>query len=314
MKKTDVLIIGAGPAGLMAATYLARFKRSCIIVDAGASRASLIPKSHNFPAFAHGIGGDEILARMRRQLNDHGVTVTEGTVRDLQKNEGRFVARYASGERVTTAKVILAAGIIDKHPTMAGWKEAVVDGLVRYCPVCDAYEAQDKRIAVVGDGEQAWAKALFLRSYSPDVTFIPLDDAALPEGAARELDEAGIPVGSPLKSLERAGNALIVTGADRMTSSFDAVYPSMGAKVRSELALRLGAAHTDSGFLQVNDKQQSSVQGLYGVGDIVSDLHQVSVAVGHAAVAACHIHNVLPRKLVKGGAAPEARQGRLSQP
>jgi thioredoxin reductase (NADPH) len=76
-------------------------------------------------------------------------------------------------------------------------------------------------------------------------------------------------------------------------------YPAMGTKVRSELAIALGAAHTRDGLLNVDDKQRTTVEGLYGVGDVVSDLHQVSVALGHAAIAACNIHNSLPRSFAK---------------
>jgi thioredoxin reductase (NADPH) len=74
------------------------------------------------------------------------------------------------------------------------------------------------------------------------------------------------------------------------------LYPAMGARVRSDLAVSLGADHTEAGFLKVDDKQRSSVEGIYGIGDVVTDLHQISVAYGHAAIAACHIQNHLPRR------------------
>jgi len=77
---------------------------------------------------------------------------------------------------------------------------------------------------------------------------------------------------------------------------FDIIYPAMGADVRSEPLLRLGARHTAEGFLMVDAKQQSSVPHVYGIGDVVTDLHQISVAFGHAAVAACHAHHSLPMR------------------
>jgi thioredoxin reductase (NADPH) len=296
MRQAEILIVGAGPAGLMAATYLARFKRSSVIVDAGASRAALIPKSHNFPAFAQGIGGDELLARMRQQLGDLGTTITKGVVSSLVKANGSFQAVCSSGEVILVPKVVLAAGIVDKHPAMDGWRDAVAEGLLRYCPVCDAYEAEGKKIAVLGNGQHASAKALFLRSYSADVTLVPFEE--VPSQGRRELAEAGIIVSVPIQNMERSGGQLRVTGVNGLSTHFDVVYPSMGAEVRSQLAVSLGAAHTEAGLLKVDDKQRSTVEDLYGIGDVVSDLHQVSVAVGHAAVAACHIHNTLPRKLV----------------
>jgi thioredoxin reductase (NADPH) len=75
----------------------------------------------------------------------------------------------------------------------------------------------------------------------------------------------------------------------------DVIYPVLGCDVRSELGKRLGARHNDAGCLEVDAHQQTSVTGLYGIGDVVSDLHQIAVATGHAAVAATHVHNGLPR-------------------
>ena len=76
---------------------------------------------------------------------------------------------------------------------------------------------------------------------------------------------------------------------------FDVLYPALGCEVHSGLAKSLGANCTSSGFLEVNDRQMTSVDGLYAAGDVVSDLHQLSVAEGHAAIAATAIHNSLPR-------------------
>jgi thioredoxin reductase (NADPH) len=292
----DALIIGAGPAGLMSAIYLARFKRSVAIVDADASRAALIPTSHNFPAFAGGIAGKEMLARMRRQVADLGVEIKRGTVEMLSGIDGSFGARVGNQE-VRAAKIILASGIVDKQPEFEGWEQAVADGLLRYCPVCDAFEAQGKKLAVLGSMDQATGKALFLRGYTADVTLVP-DGGNQRSEQAGELTRAGIKITAPLSGIARRDGCLRVNFSDGTWADFEGVYPAFGAKVRSELATALGAAHTADGFLKVDDKQRTSVQGLYGVGDVVSDLHQVSVALGHAAIAACNLHNSLPRRYV----------------
>ena len=74
----------------------------------------------------------------------------------------------------------------------------------------------------------------------------------------------------------------------------DALYPALGCNVRSDLATRLGAACTENGNLEVDDHQRTTIEGLYAAGDVVTDLHQLSVAFGHAAIAATDIHNRLP--------------------
>ena len=73
----------------------------------------------------------------------------------------------------------------------------------------------------------------------------------------------------------------------------DALYPALGCTVRSELATHLGAASNESGNLLIDDHQRTTVEGLYAAGDVVTDLHQLSVAFGHAAIAATAIHNTL---------------------
>ena len=293
----DALIVGGGPAGLMAAIYLARFRRSVAILDAGASRAALIPKSHNFPAFAEGIPGKEMLTLMRRQVTDLGVKTIDGTVVTLTRSEGSFTARFEDRE-MRAAKVILASGGVDKQPDFDGWEEAVQEGLLRYCPICDAYEALGKKLAVIGGVSHAAGKALFLRSYTADVTLVPEEGEQNSEGTA-ELMKSGVKIRAPLSKIARKGAGLRLTFRDGTWEDFEGVYPAMGTNVRSGLAIELGAAHTDSGLLKVDHQQRTSIEGLYGIGDVVSDLHQVSVALGHAAIAACNIHNSLPQSFAK---------------
>ena len=93
----------------------------------------------------------------------------------------------------------------------------------------------------------------------------------------------------------RDGDKVTVIVSDGESHVVDALYPALGCEVRSELATRLGARCTDQGNLHVDDHQQTTVPGLYAAGDVVSDLHQLSVASGHAAIAATAIHNKLPR-------------------
>lgn len=293
----EVLVVGAGPAGLMAAIYLARFERKVLVVDAGASRAALIPRSHNFPAFAHGISGAELLARMREQVVGLGVHLVESTVETLVRGSDGFTARVGR-TMIGSLKVVLATGIVDRQPPINDWTGAVEEGLLRYCPICDAFEARGKRIGVIGPLEHAASKAIFLRTFTSEVIAVPTD-AAQDDRLTGKLDEVGVDTTAPLARLEKADGGIAAQLIDGSSAAFDVVYPAMGSEARSGLSLGVGADHTAEGFLIVDQKQQSTVRGLYGVGDVVSDLHQISVALGHSAVAACHIHNTLPPNYVE---------------
>lgn len=292
----DCLIVGGGPAGLMAAIYLARFHRNVCVVDAGASRAALIPRSHNVPGFVHGLSGTELIKRMSAQLDELAVTRVDAEVTALQRHDRGFLASW-NGRTHAAAAVILACGIVDTHPPFDEWRAAVADGLLRYCPVCDAFEATGRRIGVIGPLARAAGKALFLRGYSRDVTLLATegdDDQA----ATSRLAEADVEVlFAPDLRLRRRGEGVEAMFADGRTAQFDMVYPAMGAEVRSQLAVSLGAEHTGEGYLKVDDRQRTSIGGLYGIGDVVTDLHQISVAFGHAAIAACTIHSSLPPRL-----------------
>ncbi len=147
----DCLIIGGGPGGLTAAIYLARFRRSCLVVDTGASRAGWIPRSHNHPGFPDGIGGAELLDRMRQQAARFGAPVRLSTVEALEHRPGGgFQATIDDTAGTVAARtVILASGVDDVEPPLSylgpDLRHALRRGLVRHCPVCDAYEVSTTR-------------------------------------------------------------------------------------------------------------------------------------------------------------------------
>jgi thioredoxin reductase (NADPH) len=293
----DCLIIGGGPAGLTAAIYLARFRRQAAVIDSGDSRTRLIPKSRNYPGFAEGVTGRKLLAILQRQAGSYGVTLTEGTVESLVRADSGFSAQ-ANGRQLTAATILLATGLIDKTPPIPRLREAIAEGLVRYCPVCDGFEASDQRIAVLGHAEDACRKALFLRTYSRTVTILTLDGSRPSEKSSAELDRGGVerPAAS-VASIDHGQGVVTVTLTNGTRLAFDTLYPVLGCEVRSQLATALGARHNVIGCVDVDEHQQTSVRGLYAIGDVVSDLHQIAVGAGHAAVAATHIHRELPRNL-----------------
>jgi glycine/D-amino acid oxidase-like deaminating enzyme len=107
-----------GPAGLTAAVYLARYCRKVMIVDSGESRAALIPESHNYPGFTHGISGRKLLGLLKKQAETYGVVFFEGRVTNLKVGQQGFVGEY-DGNEVSASFLLLAAGIVDvRFPSM----------------------------------------------------------------------------------------------------------------------------------------------------------------------------------------------------
>jgi thioredoxin reductase (NADPH) len=292
----DCLIIGGGPAGLTAAIYLARYRRDIVLVDDGQSRARLIPESHNYPGFT-GISGPDLLAVLREQAERYGARMRRLRIDGLQREtDGTFVAR-AGADTIAARRVLLATGIVDEAPALPGLREVIYRGAIRFCPICDGYEAMDRRIGVLGRLDTACKKALFLRTYTRNVVLLLTDAPGnADEEQARLLSEAGVAIPrEPVVDVERSGEKItaIMRGGTRL--EIDVLYPALGSDVRSELAQMLDARTNALGCIFVDEHQRTSIDGLYAAGDVVTDLDQIAVATGHAAVAATHIHNSLPR-------------------
>jgi thioredoxin reductase (NADPH) len=288
----DCAVVGAGPGGLTAAIYLSRYRRSSLVLHTGDSRARWIPASHNCPGFPSGIGGREYLARLAEQALSYGAQISLGEVETARLEDDVFVLE-AGDRQVRARNLILATGSADIMPELENLGDAVTCGAVRFCPICDGYEAMGRNIAVYGPLAPAAQHALFIRTYSPRVTVVP-SEPGQDEQALLQMRAAGVEVteAAALLSFDGRECAFDIGGKLR---SFEVVYPMLGTRPRSGLALSLGARCDDKGGLFTTPHQMTSVRGLYAIGDVVSALDQISVATGHAAIAATAVHNSLPR-------------------
>jgi thioredoxin reductase (NADPH) len=292
----DCLIVGGGPGGLTAAIYLARFRRRFALIDAGNSRASWIPRSHNHPGFPQGIGGVELLERMRVQLAENGGSVRQGAVTSIARREDGLYGAAVDGTTLIASHLVLATGVVDLEPPLPNVIDAVRRGLVRQCPICDAYEAIDKKLAVIGRGAEGMGEALFLRNYTSDITLVTLGEECIgsPENM-RRLDEAGIEVvETPVEEIALEGERIArFTFQGGATLAFDAIYSALGIHPRAELAAAVGIdLHRDRRII-TDPHQRTSLEGCYAAGDIVTGLNQLGVAMAQGQIAAVDIHNRL---------------------
>jgi thioredoxin reductase (NADPH) len=291
----DCLIVGAGPAGLTAAIYLGRFHLSVLVVDAGESRAGMIPRTRNHAGYRGGIPGKDLLWNMARQAEEFGARLTTGCVTALTKNGNGFDVRYEGGEQ-RARSVLLATGVYNRRPPMseALHDEALARGLLRYCPVCDGFEVTDTKVAVIGSGSHGLREALFLRSFTADLTLVAPDGPhVLAEDEVRLTAQAAISlVDGPISHFEIEGCSLCLsTSVGRL--GFASVYPALGSEIRSGLGRAVGAELSDEGCLLVDAHQRTSCKGLYAAGDVVIGLDQISHAMGEGGVAATTIRNDL---------------------
>ena len=293
----DALIIGGGPAGLTAAIYLARFRRRCLLVESGSSRVWLIPRSHNLPGFPDGLEGEALLARLTAQAERFGAPIRRGLVRSLSLGDGVFSAGLdEGGAPIRARKVLLATGVLDNEPRLPRFEQAVKQGLIRICPICDGYEAMGQAIGVIGHSDKAVREAMFLRTYSDRLTLIHIGEPKTLAAKDRSaLAEARIDViDTPVENVvvETGRIAALDFGAGDVRR-FDTLYSALGATPQSRLAEALGAKADPLGCLRVDEHQETTVEGLYAAGDVVRGLNQISVAEAEAAIAATGIHNRL---------------------
>ncbi|MFM2043099.1 MAG: thioredoxin reductase [Pseudomonadota bacterium] len=312
----DTLVVGGGPGGLTAALYLSRYRRTVRVLDRGDGRCAWIPRSHNLPGWPDGLPGPELLDRLRRQAARYGALLTAAEVAAVSRRDGLFLAWDAAGTVWSARTLVLATGVEDMEPALPDLLDAVRRGLVRHCPICDGWEAGDSRIGVLGHGRHGALEALFLRSFSADVTLILAGAPGEGGGGAgvdsldadlrRDLADAGIRVeGRGVGAVRVVGDriaALTVGGPDGggEVLSFDTLYSALGSRPRNDFARALGADLAGDGRVLVDNHARTAIPGLYAIGDLTPGLNQIACAEADGARAATHIHNSLHRWGVAG--------------
>jgi thioredoxin reductase (NADPH) len=284
---------------MTAAIFLARFRRRTALVDAGESRASWIPRTHNHPAFPGGINGEALLERMRRQLSEFGVVASAGTASSVVRQQDGHLRIETGEDGILARTLVLATGVRDRLPPVPDAIAHVRAGLIRQCPVCDGYEVIDRRVAVIGTGECAAGEALFLHTYTARLVLVTFGEpAGLSEENLDRLRNAGVRiVETPVNGIGFDRDPPVrIAFADGTRMSFDAAYAALGIDARSSLAAQLGLELTADGRIITDQRQQTSDSQVYAAGDAVTGLNQIGVAIAQAEVAAMEIHNLFRRR------------------
>jgi len=291
----DAAVIGGGPAGLTAALYLARFRLSVCLTDAGGSRAALIPKTHNQPLWPEGISGADLLKRMWDHVARYPVDVVRAEVGEIRRTETGFEI-LTDGGRILAKTIILATGVVDRRPRMSerDHSEALRQGLLRYCPICDGYEISDRAIAVIGEGDTLYGEAKFLRSYTSSIAvFSEGGSVGLSHDQCRDLSAMGIEIIDESAYSYRLAHGSLEVLFREASRTFESIYAALGSVAQSRLAAGLEAEMSAEGCLIVDEHQRTSVPGLYAAGDVVVGVDQIGHAIGQAEVAATALRNDL---------------------
>lgn len=305
-EQLDCIIVGAGPAGLTAAEYLARFHRRVAVLGMSGPvpRLLLIDRTYNLPGCPEGIPGEELRARLVTQARAMGALLCEETARRIEGEDGAFCVHLRDGTQMHARKLILAMGVRDRHPDIAGI-EPHIGHFVRYCLVCDGYEHTGQHLGILGSGGSVARHALFLRTFSHHISIFLHGKSKESLGDYQtKLQQKGIDVYEPrvVKIIEKRhaeeSSAFGPEGCgicleDGTQHPISVLYSALGCDLSLEPVQHMKFNLDEDSYIKVDINQETSVPGIYSAGDLVSQINQISVAFGQAAIAAVAIHNVL---------------------
>lgn len=238
--------------------------------------------------------GQDLIARLRQQLTDLKTEFVVGDAR-IKKNKTVFEVRV--GQKLFRARTaIIATGMVDEEPPIKNSEKLCLENVTAYCPVCDGYEYCDQPIGILVKDAHGIRKIRFIASFSPDIKLIVIGETKIAAKHRRILEEVGGEIHKgKLEDIVAAKNpkgAMVYLKA-QPPIHVRALYIALGARVRDEAFSNMRLKRTREGYLRVNSHQETSTKDLFAVGDCVNDLSQISVAAGHAAVAATAIHSSL---------------------
>lgn len=289
----DLIVVGAGPAGLTAGIYAARSELDSLIFESKTpgGQVAIAPKIENYPGFPDGIVGLELAKRMEKQARDVGVGMKYEEVKDITQGDEDFIVE-TSTQKYRSMSVIIASGLSHKKLGIKGEEDFLGKG-ISYCATCDGPFFRGKRVAVIGNGTPAVVSALTLNEFA-DVEIISGDTLRTPERVLlRRVKESNIEVLSNLKPVEIVGDRFVEgvkvkdirTHEDNLIE-VDGIFVEAG-KIPNTSFLSFDVALDKRGYIIVDSKQKTNVDGLFAAGDVTTvKTKQIATAVAQGSIAA----------------------------
>ncbi|MBR0875319.1 NAD(P)/FAD-dependent oxidoreductase [Bradyrhizobium tropiciagri] len=293
----DVIVVGGGPAGLSAALILGRSRRNVLLCDDRQQRNSASPEIHGLLG-SNARSPAQFLQNAREEVAGHETVLLRRTrVTKIDPSDGAFKFACADGTTGIAAKVLLATGLIDELPELAGI-EALYGISVHHCLYCDGYEYTGKRVVAYGKGDKGADLAVMIKHWVKDVVCCS-DGTEVSEQAVTRLRQHEITLRKErIQSLEGPGGALarihFESGSGLACSG---LFFSTGCRQASDLSTHLGCKRDEKGGIITDPAtEETSVPGVYVAGDASRDVLLVAVAVGEGAKGAVAINKAFLRR------------------
>jgi thioredoxin reductase len=293
----DCIVIGAGPAGLSASLFLARYLRRTLTFHHNSPRNEYAHGIHGFLGH-HGVRPNELLARGRDEVTSHGGLIIEACVNTVERvSSERFRILVGTEPRAFEARrLLLATGLRDLTPDCPGFRE-FYGSTVHHCPDCDGYEVKDKRVAVLARGNNPVAFTSNLLTWTRHLTLLT-DKSELSDHDRERLARLDVTLRSEaivaLEGDKSTGQLQRVLFAEGEPLECDALFFNLGTELATNFHETLGCRlDPECGLVSVDQTQQTSVEGVYAAGDITPNSQLAVVAAAEGAMAAIHIHRSL---------------------
>lgn len=287
MKLYDVIIIGAGPAGISASLYLKRASKDVLVFYSGESNLEKAVKIDNFYGFKDGITGKELYDAGISQATNLGIELKKENIIEISVNNKTFIVKSLVDNEEKTyqaKKVILATGNKKLKPNIEGIDEYEGKG-ISYCAICDGFFYRNRNVIVIGDSDYAAKEAKVLENITDKIKIVTNST----EYTGNIEYAKGIEIIN--KKIVRVLGEETVTGVELSDGTkllCDGIFIAIGDAGAVDFAKRIGIA-LDKDMIKVDDKMQTSVAGIYACGNATRPPYQIAKAVYEGMTAALNI-------------------------
>ncbi len=281
--EADVIIVGGGPAGLSAALTLGRVRRRVVLASDGPTRNARAPKAHNIFT-RDGTPPSELVSLGRRQLEPYDVAIRDERVIDAEVTDSGFVASFAGGGTVTARGMILAIGVRDVLPPLAGLNERWGRS-VFHCPYCHGWEVAGRPLAIYGRTDEVLHLTKLIRGLSDDVVVLTDGSHDLSEEAQAALGARGIGIrNEPIERLRGEFASVQFENGEILERAGLFIAPKQ--ELASDLPHRLGCGMSDDGRVEADETGRTSIARLFVAGDAGPGIQSVPAAASRGSLAA----------------------------
>ena len=270
----DIIIIGAGPAGISAGLYAKRAGANVLILYYGESNLNKAEKIDNYYGFVDGIEGEKLYQNGIEQAKKLGIEVINEEVLNIQKDE-KFVVKTVAKEYVSKT-VIISTGNKKLRPNIKGITEFEGKG-ISYCAICDGFFYKNKNVVVIGNGKFAVNEANDLKNIANNVKI-------LTNGETSNITSEFETITKKIKEIKGQERVQAIEFEDGSTISVDGVFIALGEAGGTDFAKKLGVV-LDKDSIVVDENMQTNVEGLFACGNVTGGLLQISKSIYEGTVA-----------------------------